>query len=256
MIRFFTLYAILGLLGVACQQDKPITEALLEERPNLETADRKLVLNQLNHRQLDDARINSIQYQEGSFQFDVSNFELGRPTSDSEQLPCPQVPQGQHIRFILNDGPAEIKTASNFVRHMPDGQHHFATFLTTSIGESIKSAQAARVGLVTIENGAIAKMENITQPMIFLNLPDTPIPQPTSGKGFLLDFYLVNAALGRDYSVKIAIENNETTINNWQPYIVNELSTGQHQLTLTLLDKNGKTVDVPNNPITRTITVV
>ncbi|MEM6879114.1 MAG: hypothetical protein AAF544_11185, partial [Bacteroidota bacterium] len=226
MIRFFFCYTIFVLCSFGCRQDTPNTDSNASSSSEATVNEHKLILNQLNRRQATDARITGVRYQDGSFQFDLDNFELGQPTPGIQILPCPQLEQGQHIRFLFNDGPAEVKTSSEFMRPMPDGQHHFAIFLTSSIGESIKSAQAARVGLVTIQNGNIAAMENISQPMIFLNLTDEPIPQPTSEEGFLLDFYVVNAALGRDYAIKIELGTKEATINNWQPYTISELSVG------------------------------
>ena len=71
----------------------------------------------------------------------------------------------------------------------------------------------------------------------------------------MLDFYLLNADLGADYSVKAEINGETHTVAKWQPYYIEGLPIGENTVTLTLLDKAGNKVDSPINPVSRTFTL-
>jgi hypothetical protein len=71
----------------------------------------------------------------------------------------------------------------------------------------------------------------------------------------MLDFYLTNATLGTDYTVKAEINGEEHLIDKWQPYYIEGLPMGDNTIKLTLLDKDGKPAAVPLNPVERTFTL-
>ena len=72
----------------------------------------------------------------------------------------------------------------------------------------------------------------------------------------MLDFYPVNAPLGAgEYQVKAVVNGDqEFMIDNWQPYYLKNLPMGENTVELTLM-KDGKKVDAPLNPVTRTFTL-
>ena len=67
----------------------------------------------------------------------------------------------------------------------------------------------------------------------------------------MLDFYLINAELGKDYTVKAEINGEEHMIDKWQPYYIEGLPMGENTIRLTLLDAEGNPAEVPLNPVTR-----
>jgi hypothetical protein len=75
-----------------------------------------------------------------------------------------------------------------------------------------------------------------------------------------LDFYVWNCTLSADgYKVKADISNENTgnklstNITDWKSNFIHNLGAGKSQVTLTLLDKDGKAVDGPNTTVSRNI---
>ena len=52
--------------------------------------------------------------------------------------------------------------------------------------------------------------------------------------------------------VKVTVNGEEVaTLTEWKPYFLEGLPMGTNSVTLELIDKDGKTVEAPNNPVTR-----
>lgn len=203
------------------------------------------------------AEIESMFYKDGKFNFEVAGegYELGQQTPDAAAKMCANSGKGQHIHLIVGKAPYAAKYVPEFEHAVADGDHQLLAFLSRSYHESIKSPTAF-VGLnATMEGGTMTKSEPITTPTLFYSRPKGTYVGKANTNKVMLDFYLLNANLGADYSVKANINGETHTLAKWQPYYIEGLPMGENTVTLTLLDKTGKVVDSPINPVSRTFTL-
>jgi len=203
-----------------------------------------------------DAKLRTMKFQDGKFTFGVFSYDLGVQTPDAAAKMCANSAKGQHIHLIIDNEPYNARYTAEFDDvTMHDGVHHVLAFLSRSYHESIKTKDAHLAYKVSVKNQTIVATEKVTTPMLFYSRPKgTYVGKDT--KKVMLDFYPVNAPLGAgQYSVKADINGEIHMITEWQPYYVEGLPMGDNKITLTLLDKDGNTVETPLNPVTRKFTL-
>ena len=207
------------------------------------------------HQPYPDASITNVTYRNGTFNFGVTNYELGIQTPDADQLMCANSAKGQHIHLILDNEPYIAKYESSFDQEVSDGEHHILAFLSRSYHESIKTAPAHRAMKVNVSGGNFTDPEPINEPMLFYSRPKGTYVGKDTEK-VMLDFYPVRAQLGANFKVKVNINGEqEEMVNVWQPYAITGLPMGDNVIELTLLDGEGNKVDAPLNPVRRTFTL-
>lgn len=204
-----------------------------------------------------DAKISSLEYKNGTFNFgiDASTYELGAQTSDAPQKMCANSAKGQHIHLIVDNAPYAAKYVSSFDYDVEDGEHFLLAFLSRSYHESIKTDAAHVAYKTTVKNKSIEKVEEITKPMIFYSRPKGTYVDTDTEK-VMLDFYPVNADLGKVFRVLATINGEEHLLDKWQPYYIEGLPMGENTITLTLVDDKGLVIDTPLNPVSRTFVLV
>ncbi len=257
-MRTLSILFVLALLFTACQnsgtesstEEETTTEEMQEEAP------KQYVLTPFTpSASFPGATLSDVKYEEGSFEFEVSNYELGAQTEDAPQKMCANSAEGQHIHLILNNEPYAAKYTPSFSYDLDEGEHYMLAFLSRSYHESIKTKEAHLAKKIEVVEGFIAEMEDITEPMLFYSRPKGTYVGEKDTKKVMLDFYLLNATLGSDYLVKAEINGEEHMINSWQPYYIEGLPMGENTITLTLVDSEGSKVDTPLNPVTRKFTL-
>jgi len=196
-----------------------------------------------------------------TFNFDVKNYELKMQTTDNANKMCNNSDKGQHIHFILDNGPYKaLYEPKNEMTFPNDGEEHLLmAFLSRSYHESIKSKGAAVVYHFKIDNkGNLKKLDDPKTPMVFYSRPKGDY----MGKdvtNVLLDFYVWNCTLSPDgYKVKAEIRNENlddqkltTAISKWEPHFIHNLGLGKCKVTLSLIDKDGNQVDGPETVASR-----
>ncbi len=207
-----------------------------------------------------DAKIEKMTYKNGKFTFVIggTTYKLGVQTPDAPQKMCANSAEGQHIHLIVDNEPYAAKYTPEFEYDIPDGEHYLLAFLSRSYHESIKRPEASVARKVTIKNKSIVKEEPIQEPMLFYSRPKGNYTGKAETEKVMLDFYLVNVGLSADgYKVKVNINGEQDFIvDSWQPYYIEGLPMGDNRITLTLIDKDGNTVNTPLNPVERTFTLI
>jgi len=188
------------------------------------------------------------------YTFAVENFELGAQTSDATTKGIANSADGQHIHFIVNNGPYQAHYMPGITNKLPNGNYVVLAFLSRSYHESVKNKDA-----YFVENRNIGNVDapdvDLTKPHIFYSRPKGTY-KGADAKKLLLDFYLINCELSRSgYNVKATINGEEFILDEWAPYHVEGLPMGESTIKLQLLDETGKLVDSPFNPVERTITL-
>lgn len=200
-----------------------------------------------------------------TFNFDVKNYELKMQTTDMGNKMCSNSAQGQHIHFIMDNQPYKaLYEPANKITLANNSEHYLMVFLSRSYHESVKSKGAAVLYHFKIDaNGNVVKLANPTTPMLFYSRPKGDyIGKDTSN--VLLDFYVWNCKLSANgYKVMAHITNESRgaaydanlTISDWKANFIQNLGLGKSHITLTLVDKNGKTVKGPSSTVTRNVTL-
>lgn len=190
------------------------------------------------------------------FDFTVENYDLGVQTADAMNKGIANSDKGQHIHLILNDGPYTAHYEPTFESAELDPGHYVAlAFLSRSYHESVKAPGAYVLTDFTVGGAERPADLDLSGPQLFYSRPKGTYSGPDTEK-VMLDFFLVNADLSPDgYKVKATINGQESTLDNWQPYLIDGLPKGEATIHLQLIDAAGNVVPGPYNDVTRTITL-
>ena len=184
------------------------------------------------------------------FTFKVENYELGIQTDNKFKSRLANSSKGQHIHFIVNNGPYSAHYTKNFQKNLKDGNNVILAFLSRSYHESVKNPEAYI--FTQIGEGEKIDMEN---EYLFYSRPKGSYTGKDSER-LLLDFYLVNTSLSSDGNkVRVTIQDSEFIIDEWAPYIIQGLPKGEISIKLELLDPYGELIENPFNPSIRKVTL-
>ncbi|MEM9897177.1 MAG: hypothetical protein AAF789_12485 [Bacteroidota bacterium] len=189
-----------------------------------------------------------------SYTFNVESYELGAQTADAANRGIANSGKGQHIHYIVNNGPY----AAHYMNEVPDkleaGNYVVLAFLSRSYHESVKSANAYFIENITV--GDVEPSEaDLTVPHLFYSRPKGTYSGADTEK-VMLDFFLLNTSLAPDGNkIKAVINGEEFTLDEWAPYFIEGLPLGESTIELTLIDASGNPIEGPFNSVSRTITL-
>lgn len=193
-----------------------------------------------------------------TFNFNVKNYELKMQTSDNGNKMCNNSDKGQHIHFIMDNGPYKaLYEPTNDITLAKNSEHYLMAFLSRSYHESIKAKGAALMFHFKVDkDGKVQKAEEVKTPMVFYSRPKGDYFGKDTAN-ILLDYYVWNFEPSADgYKVKADVTpaNGEAasfTFDKWAPKFIKNLGTGKSSVMLTLVDKDGKQVEGPNTSVSR-----
>ena len=182
-----------------------------------------------------------------TFSFDVINYELGIQSLKDFDYTLANSNKGQHIHFIVNNGPYSAHYQQNITKELDKGNNVILAFLSRSYHESVKNPNA----FILTQTGN--EKINLNNEFLFYSRPKGTYKGVDTEK-LLLDFYLVNTNISPDGNkVRATIQDTEFIINEWAPYYIEGLPKGEIIVKLELIDSNGNLIDTPFNPSTRTV---
>lgn len=189
-----------------------------------------------------------------SFSFEVNDYELGLQTIKEFDYELANSAKGQHIHFIVNNGPYSAHYSNNFEKDIENGSVVLA-FLSRSYHESVKNKEA----YVLTQIGENQDLD-LSSEFLFYSRPKGKYSGNDTEK-LLLDFYLVNTKLSPDGNkVKVSIKNDgmatlfhQFIIDEWAPYYIEGLPKGNITFKLELIDYKGNLIQTPFNPSERTV---
>ena len=189
------------------------------------------------------------------YQFGVEGYELGIQTSDADVRGIVNSGKGQHIHFIVNNGPY----SAHYMNHLSsaelsNGNYTVLAFLSRSYHESVKSENAFYIENVNV--GAVDDFEvDLSVPHLLYSRPKGTYSGNNARK-LMLDFYLINADLSEGgNTVRATINGQEFMINEWASYYIEGLPMGEVTIKLEFLDDQGEFIPSPFNPVERTVTL-
>ncbi|MBN1595950.1 phosphopeptide-binding protein [candidate division FCPU426 bacterium] len=187
------------------------------------------------------------------FVFKVEGFKLGVQTPGAAGKGIANSDKGQHIHFILNNGPYAAYYTNAFEHELPAGHYVLLAFLSRSNHESVKNPNAFVFTQFDVGEKQPQNRVNLGNPHLIYSRPKGTY-QGKESKNIILDFYLLNAALSpRGNRVIATINNTPFTLTEWRPYIISGMPMGENTVSLKLADSQGNLIPGPFNETTRTI---
>ena len=230
------LILILFVFGYSsCDNPNTITLSKLEGSPSYLNA------------KISTASITLVDDNEYAFSFDINNYQLGEQTVNKIESQLANSGKGQHIHFILNNGPYSAHYTNNFNKKLNSDNNVILAFLSRSYHESVKNPNAFI--LTQIGENKI----DLNNEFLFYSRPKGTYKGKDTEK-LLLDFYLVNTTISPDGNkIKATINDTEFIITEWSPYYLEGLKKGEVKIKLELINSEGKLIDSPFNPSIRTV---
>lgn len=189
-----------------------------------------------------------------NYTFDVQNYELGVPTADYETRGIANSGKGQHIHYIVNNGPYAAHYMPGINDELEAGNYVVLAFLSRSYHESVKSPDAYHIENLVVGDVA-PDSADLTTPHLFYSRPKGTYTGADTKK-VMLDFYLLNTELSTNGNkVRAIINGNEFMIDEWVPYYIEGLPMSQTTIKLELIDAEGNLVSGPFNSVERTVTL-
>ena len=181
------------------------------------------------------------------FIFNVSDYELGIQTLTDFDYNLANSGKGQHIHFIVNNGPYSAHYENIFSKKLKDSSNVILAFLSRSYHESVKNKNAFVLTQVGEKN------IDLNNEFLFYSRPKGTYKGVDTEK-LLLDFYLVNTEISANGNkVRATIQDKEFIIEEWAPYYIEGLPKGEIKIKLELIDVSGNLIDSPFNPSNRTV---
>ncbi len=232
MKKYIPLLLVLFIASCSTKSEITITKVLgSPEYPNAKIS-------------LDEPTIVDDDYE---FIFNVSDYELGIQTLTDFDYNLANSGKGQHIHFIVNNGPYSAHYENIFSKKLKDSSNVILAFLSRSYHESVKNKNAFVLTQVGEKN------IDLNNEFLFYSRPKGTYKGVDTEK-LLLDFYLVNTEISANGNkVRATIQDKEFIIEEWAPYYIEGLPKGEIKIKLELIDVSGNLIDSPFNPSNRTV---
>ena len=217
----------------SCNNVEKISLTKLQGSPDYDEA--KLTLNGFNE-------------SNNEFNFEVDNYELEIQTENEFKFKLANSAKGQHIHFIVNNGPYSAHYTKKFEKKLKDGNNVILAFLSRSHHESVKNPNA----YIFTQIGDGKKID-LEKQYLFYSRPKGTYTGSDTEK-LLLDFYLVNTSISaKGNKVRVTIQDTEFLVDEWAPYIIEGLPKGEITVKLELLNSYGELIENPFNPSIRKV---
>ncbi|RMG25847.1 MAG: hypothetical protein D6730_10155 [Bacteroidetes bacterium] len=192
-----------------------------------------------------------------TFNFKVENYTLGEQTPGAGTNGLANSAKGQHIHFIVDNGPYSAHYEPVVEKEFEPGNHVILAFLSRSYHESVKNPNS--YVLTQLQAGGQGEALDLSGPHLFYSRPKGTYKGDDTKK-LMIDFFLINCDLSETgFKVKATISGDgyqhEETFTKWQPYVVEGLPLGEVKVRLELIDAEGNTVDSPFNPVERSVSL-
>ena len=235
LINLNKIYVLLfSCIFISCGSSENITITKLEGSPKYENSK----ISSVN------ATKNDSIY---SFSFEIENYELGAQTINNVNNDLANSAKGQHIHFIVNNGPYSAHYNQDFSADVNDGDVVLA-FLSRSYHESVKNPNA-----YFLTQFGENQSYDLTNEFLFYSRPKGTY-KGNDTKKLLLDFYLVNTDISpTGNKVKATINDVVFFIDEWTPYYIEGLPLGEISIKLELVNNDGVLIETPFTPSVRTV---
>ena len=185
--------------------------------------------------------------EKSKFSFNIENYDLGIQTSKDFDYQLANSAKGQHIHFIVNNGPYSAHYIDSFSKDFEKESNVILAFLSRSYHESVKNKNA----FILTQFGE--NQVDLESEFLFYSRPKGTYKGADTER-LLLDFYLVNTEISSSGNkVRATIQDKEFILDEWAPYYIKGLPKGEINIKLELIDSSGNLIETPFNPSTRKV---
>lgn len=260
--KFTFLSVLLSLFLISCGPGEKSAEESsntpAEKAPEITLTDDVPVSPDYENAKLDLNNVDITETEDGysaKFDFNVSDYELGVQTEGSATRGIANSGKGQHIHFIVNNGPYSAHYVPSFEKPMEPGNYVLLAFLSRSYHESVKNPDAFWIDAVTVGEPEETLDVDFAAPHLFYSRPKGTY-SGADAKKVMLDFYLLNTTISPDGNkVRATINGQEFMITEWKPMYINNAPMGELKVKLELIDAEGNLIPGPFNSVERTVTL-
>lgn len=190
---------------------------------------------------------------------EVEGFTLGAPTAGEEGRGIATSDDGQHVHFIVDDNPyvaiyddEEVIDVSG----LETGAHLLRAFASRSWHESVKTDSAFAVRKFYVNDTTPDLEWERGSPLLTYSRPKG-LYLGAEADSVMVDFFVTDAELGEDaHSVRLTVDDTLVyELEEWKPYYLLGLDSGEHSVKLDLLAPDGTVVPGGLNTTERVITI-
>lgn len=181
-----------------------------------------------------------------SVEFDLKNYRIGREI-------------GQHVHMIIDNKPYVahyVDGSAEVFKDLEPGTHLIRAFPARHYHMSLKTENAFDMKVFHVQEKSDEFEFDPEAPLLTYSRPKGTYSKEAA-ENLLLDFYVTNVELGDDAKVVYSIDGEkEGELTEWKPTLLPELDSGEHDVTLKLVNSDGGLIENGGfNETTRTITV-
>lgn len=167
---------------------------------------------------------------------------------------------GQHVHFILDNKPYSAHydaDSPEVFENLSPGTHTLRAFPSRHYHLSLKKGKAFDTVVFHVEEKSKDFSFDPKKPYVTYSRPKGTYDQEAAQAGIMLDFYVSNIELGDKAKVVYSVDGNKKgTLTEWKPVLLEDLSPGEHDVNLKLVDEKGNVIENGGyNDTTRTITI-
>lgn len=188
----------------------------------------------------------------------LQGFETGVPTPGAEARGIALSGEGQHVHLILDNEPYQAIYETDRVidlQELAPGPHVLRAFPSRQWHESVKTPGAFAMTHFFVRDTTGGPRLDPGVPLLTYSRPKGAY-EGADADSVMVDFYLTNVELGADHAVRLTVDDSLVfELDEWVPYYLVGLASGEHELRLELLGPGGAPVPNEFNTTERTISV-
>ncbi|MFB6239977.1 MAG: hypothetical protein ABEJ46_00120, partial [Gemmatimonadota bacterium] len=191
---------------------------------------------------------------------EVEGLQLRDPTPKEDRRGIAVSERGQHVHFVVDNAPyVAVYDESEAIdlSGLETGAHVLRAFAARSWHESVKTEDAFAIRKFYV-NDTVPEVEwKRDTPLLTYSRPKG-LYRGSDADSVMVDFFVTNAELGSDaHAVRLTVDDSLVyTLEEWKPYYLLGLDSGEHTVKLDLLGPDGTVVPGPFSTTERVITVV
>jgi hypothetical protein len=193
-----------------------------------------------------DLLLGGCHYVDGEFKMMIQGISLGVRTAGGGDRKGAVLKRGAYLHLVLDDSLHLITHERNTPTKIPDGDYQISAFVARDFHESIKNPYSFMCRDIKVQNGQLVRSIKSSEARLVYGAP-WGVFKNEDADYILLDFYLMNTTISpKGNKVKLSIDaKKEFIIDQWKSYYIKGLPEGIHELSLELINAEGKRIYGP-----------
>ena len=176
-------------------------------------------------------------------EFIVGKFFLGEQTAEESEMNTSINEGGQYLLLVDPiTGNRSKYYAPNLEMELMLGPNYLASILVRSNNISLKGDSALQLYQIATESATAQKTAVEECKALYIDLVSPEPNQVFMGEQKILLDVVSNNMDWTKYNVKLKLDGKEVVLSNNNPYLIEGLTYGKHNVSIQLIDEGGKPV--------------